>query len=435
MYSKLNKAFRQTLFPLFLITACPIAAFLFWYTCVFLDGSLYLLMEQIEDVGILKTISDIFSPYFLGTSMGWKIIGYFAVFELILMKIVPGKLFLGPITPSGNIPEYKANGLLAFIITVATYSLSSFYFNLFPPSIIFDNFGGILGALNTFSILFCLFLLIKGHLAPSTTDSGSSGNKIFDYYWGMELYPRIFGWDIKMFTNCRFGIMGWPLIIISFAAKQAESGGLSDSMLVAISLQLLYILKFFFWETGYLRSMDIMHDRAGFYICWGCLVWVPSIYTLPILYLVNHPNHLGLPLSLTIFLLGSLCIMVNYFADRQRQFVRKTNGKCTVWGKPPEIIIGHYVTEKGEAKKNIILTSGFWGISRHFHYIPELMAAFLWSVPALFVNFLPYFYFVFLCILLFNRAFRDDERCHKKYGSDWKNYCEKVPYKLIPYII
>ena len=21
--------------------------------------------------------------------------------------------------------------------------------------------------------------------------------------------------------------------------------------------------------------MDIMHDRAGYYLCWGCLCWVP----------------------------------------------------------------------------------------------------------------------------------------------------------------
>lgn len=33
---------------------------------------------------------------------------------------------------------------------------------------------------------------------------------------------------------------------------------------------------------------------AGFYICWGCLVWVPSIYTSPGMYLVKHPVDLGL---------------------------------------------------------------------------------------------------------------------------------------------
>lgn len=34
----------------------------------------------------------------------------------------------------------------------------------------------------------------------------------------------------------------------------------------------MYITKFFHWEMGYMNSMDIQHDRAGFYLCWGCLV-------------------------------------------------------------------------------------------------------------------------------------------------------------------
>lgn len=29
---------------------------------------------------------------------------------------------------------------------------------------------------------------------------------------GTELYPRIFGWDVKVFTNCRFGMMFWALV-------------------------------------------------------------------------------------------------------------------------------------------------------------------------------------------------------------------------------
>jgi 7-dehydrocholesterol reductase len=33
-----------------------------------------------------------------------------------------------------------------------------------------------------------------------------------------------------------------------------------------------YLVKFYMWETGYWGSMDIQHDRAGYYICWGCLV-------------------------------------------------------------------------------------------------------------------------------------------------------------------
>ena len=205
-------------------------------------------------------------------------------------------------------------------------------------------------------------------------------------------------------------------------------------MVVAVALQLIYVGKFFFWETGYLRSLDIMHDRAGFMICWGCLVWLPCIYTSPTLYLVNHPNELGTVLATTIFLAGVGSIMINYLADRQRQQVRAKNGACKIWGNNPSLIHATYQTQNGETKQTILLTSGWWGLSRHFHYIPELMGAFFWSLPALFANFLPYFYLVFLTILLVDRAFRHDRRCADKYGLYWEEYCARVPYKIIPYL-
>lgn len=425
----------RTIVPLIFILLCPPSAMIFWYTNTMLDGSFTRLGEFFAQEGIFKALVTIWGPVFLGSFKAWTIIAVFAATQLLFMKIIPGKTFYGPITPKGNVPIYKANGLLCYSLTLTLFCTLSFYFQLFSPTLIYDNFGALLGALNVFSLLFCLFLLLKGKYAPSSNDSGSSGNLIFDYYWGTELYPRLAGWDIKMFTNCRFGMMSWPLIIISFAAKQNELYGLSDSMVVSVILQLVYVTKFFAWETGYLRSLDIMHDRAGFYICWGCLVWVPGIYTSPTLFLVNHPNHLGFILSSVILIAGTICIMANYFADRQRQNVREKEGNCNVWGKKPILTTANYVTERGEHKQNILLASGWWGVARHFHYIPEILGAFFWSVPALFSSFMPYFYVVFLTCLLFERAFRDDRRCLKKYGNDWNKYCELVPYKIIPYVI
>jgi 7-dehydrocholesterol reductase len=425
---------RQYLFPLFLIVCCPLTVMLMWYTSSTLGGSFQKLFQMFHSVGFFKTCYMIWSPYFLGTASAWKIIGIFAAFELALMRLIPGKLFKGPITPEGNTPIYKANGIACFLITYLTFYLLSFKLKLFSPTIIYDNLGGLLGALCIFSFFFCIFLYIKGIYFPSSSDNGTTGNVIFDFYWGTELYPRIFGWDIKMFTNCRFGMMGWGLILLSCAAKQHELYGISDGMIVCVALQLIYITKFFIWETGYLGSLDIMHDRAGFYICWGVLSWIPCVYTSPGLYLVHHPHKLGIFLSSLFFILGLGCIMINYLADRQRQIVRAKNGDCKIWGKKPEVTVAHYVTEKGEHKKSLLLCSGWWGISRHFHYIPEILGAFFWSVPALFDNFFPYFYVSFLTILLMERAFRDDRRCAKKYGKDWDLYCKKVPKKIIPYL-
>ena len=94
-----------------------------------------------------------------------------------------------------------------------------------------------------------------------------------------------------------------------------------------------------------------------------------------------------------------------------------------------------YATSTGETKESILLVSGWWGVARHFHYLPELAATFLWSVPALFFSILPYFYFFFLTVLLVHRSFRDELRCHDKYGKYWEQYRKLVPYRLIPNIL
>ncbi len=425
---------HNTAMPLLLLILCPPATFVFWYTNMYLDGSFLAFWELILQKGVFATLLMIQKPIFFGSPAAWKILGAFAAFQLLLMRVIPGKPFLGPITPKGNIPVYKANGVPCFLITIGAFCIGSFGLGLFSPTILYDQLGPILGALNFFSLLFCLFLYLKGIFYPSSSDSGITGNPLFDYYWGSELYPRILGWDVKMFTNCRFGMMGWPLLLLSYAAKQSEVYGLSDSMVVAVALQLIYVAKFFYWETGYLRSLDIMHDRAGFMICWGCLVWIPAVYTSPTLYLVNHPHHLGMSLASAIFFFGAASVIINYLADRQRQRVRAKNGECLVWKRRPSLIEAIYKTDGGETKQSLLLASGWWGLSRHFHYIPEIAGAFFWSLPALFHNFLPYFYVVFLTILLLDRAFRHDKRCADKYGPYWEEYCQKVPYKIIPYV-
>jgi 7-dehydrocholesterol reductase len=429
------KDFRNTLGPLFLLIVCPPFAILLWYTNTALAGSFAALWQLFNEQGTLTTIYNIWRPVMFGSVLAWKMIFAYAIFQLILMRVLPGKTFHGPITPKGNVPVYKANGVLAFFTTLAVFCGLTFYWQVFPATLIYDNFGEILGALNIFSLLFCLFLYLKGRFAPSSTDSGVTGNFLFDYYWGTELYPRVLGWNLKMFITCRFGMMSWGIILLSYVAKQQALYGLSDVMVVSITLQLLYVAKFYLWETGYWRSLDIMHDRAGFYICWGCMVWVPCVYTSPAMYLVLHPVQLGMAWSTIFLLLGTVCILINYLADRQRQTVRATAGDCKIWGKKPSVMLVTYQTEQGETKQNLLLTSGWWGISRHFHYIPEIAAAFFWSVPALFMNFSPYFYVVFLSLLLLDRAFRDDKRCAKKYGHFWEEYCKRVPYKIVPFVI
>ncbi|MGB8223278.1 MAG: hypothetical protein WCF10_11890 [Polyangiales bacterium] len=250
---------------------------------------------------------------------------------------------------------------------------------------------------------------------------------------GTELYPRILGWDIKHFANSRFSMTAWALIPLCFASWQFEHfGHLSTSMLVCVTLPLLYLTQFFYWETGYFGTMDIQHDHAGFYLIWGVLVWVPAVYTSPAMYLTERPVELGWPLAEGIFLVGAFYITAKNLANRERIRVRSTDGNTTVWGKAPLIIRAKYRNENGEERKNILLASGFWGVSRHFHYVGEIIGAFCWSVVGGFSNFAPFFYVTFLSILLLHRGFRDDEKCKTKYGVYWDEYRALVPWKVLP---
>jgi 7-dehydrocholesterol reductase len=382
-----------------------------------------------------ESLSEIWPSPFDPTA--WKLIASFLGTQLVLMRVVPGKTSFGPVTPGGNVPQYKSNGFQCFALSIALFFAGAFQWELYNGGIVYDFLPQIISAMNVFSYVFCLLLYVKGaFLWPSSSDCGSSGNAVFDFYWGTELYPRIFGWDVKLFTNCRGGMMFWAIGILSYACKQRELyGELSDSMAVSVALQLVYVAKFFWWESGYMRSIDIMHDRAGYYLCWGCLVWVPSVYTSPAMYLVQNPIHLGHLQALAIFSAGVLMVYVNYDADRQRQVFRESQGKSTtvnVWGKPPQFIVANYVTEKGEKKQSLLLSSGWWGLARHFHYVPEILAALCWTLPVLFASAVPYFYVVYLTILLTDRAFRDDARCSHKYANDWKKYCERVPNLILP---
>lgn len=289
---------RRTLGPLFLMSVTPVAATLLTHVFVKHGGSL----RAFVDAG--ESLAEIWpSPV---DPTAWKLIGGFMGTQLALMRLVPGKTSYGPVTPAGNVPEYTSNGFQCFVLSVALFLGGAFGAQLYNGGVVFDFLPEIISALNVFSFGLCLVLYVKGaFLWPSSSDCGVSGNPVFDFYWGTELYPRILGWDVKLFTNCRCGMMFWAVGILSYACKQRELfGSVSDSMLVSVAIQLVYVGKFFWWEAGYMRSIDIMHDRAGYYLCWGCLVWVPSVYTSQAMYLVRNPISLGSPLALAIFAAG-----------------------------------------------------------------------------------------------------------------------------------
>ena len=432
----LRNFFNKFLVPVFLMICCPNMVLVLWYTNVKCNGHYSELVSRFHGRSVISMLFEIWSEVSIVNTFTVGVVFGYCAWAIFWMKVLPGKRVEGPTTEKGHTPEYVDNGFAHYLVTMFGFAFLTVVLKIWglSPSVVYDRFGELIAFMNFLSLILCLYLYFKGIYAPSTNDSGKYGLFVFDYYWGTELYPRVFGIDIKVFTNCRFGMTVWPLLVIIYTIKSYELYGFVDSMFVSSVLQLVYITKFFTWEAGYMRTLDIILDRAGFYICWGCLCWLPSLYPLVSQYLVTHPLRLGPFWSSTILLFGMLSILVNYLADIQKQDVRHSDGDCLIWGKRPDIIRAKYTMENGEERESILLASGWWGLSRHFHYVPEILLSFFWTAPATFGAFLPYTYLTFLTILLTHRSFRDEEKCGKKYGDFWQQYCRKVRHRIVPYL-
>jgi len=399
--------------------------------------------EQVVMPSILMTITPSFVlslydyknlyEYMPGNEYSWTMTLIFMMIQYFFL-IISDKDIEGPLTTKNDKGFYKGNGLETYIITNVLYTWACAK-GVVDPVRIFDNLGYFFSTFIILGYLFSTMLYIKGLCYPNSIDCNTTGNPLFDYYWGIELHPRMFGVDIKQFTNCRFGMMIWPILLITYMFKQYDTlGYVTNALLCNCILQLVYITKFFYWEDGYFRTIDVMVDKAGFYICWGCIAYLPLMYTSHSLYLVHHPNELSDNVLMCTYVFGLLAIFLNYYVDYERKVFRERDGNINTFGGKATYVKAEYLDNYALVKSSKLLTSGFWGLARHINYFFELLAAFIWSSPAGFNSIYPYFYFIYLTILLLHRERRDDDRCSNKYKKYWKLYKQKVPYKILKYI-
>ncbi|XP_054626706.1 7-dehydrocholesterol reductase isoform X2 [Dunckerocampus dactyliophorus] len=375
-----------------------------------------------------------------------KIYGVWVAFQVVLYTCVPdvmhkvlpgyvGGVQEGARTPAGLINKYEINGLQCWLITHFLWLANACYFHWFPPTVIFDNWIPLMWCANALGYAVSTFAFVKAYLFPTNPqDCKFTGNVFYNYMMGIEFNPRIGKWfDFKLFFNGRPGIVAWTLINLSYMAKQQQLyGHVTNSMVLVNVLQAIYVLDFFWNEAWYLKTIDICHDHFGWYLGWGDCVWLPYLYTLQGLYLVYHPVHLSHPHALAVLLLGLVGYYIFRSTNHQKDLFRRTEGACTIWGGKPTYIECSYRSADGGVHRSKLLTSGFWGVARHFNYTGDLMGSLAYCAACGFGHLLPYFYVVYMTVLLVHRCLRDEHRCSSKYDNDWRRYTDAVPHRLIP---
>ena len=357
----------------FMLAFTPFLVLYFWLACDSFKCSVVAPVEIVQQKGFPYLYENYFPK---PTVFGFQLYYAWLSFQALLYTVLPAKIGYGQMTPAGHTLPYVVNGLRAWIVTHAAFLIGSLYFGLFKASIIADNWGALMIAANSYGYFLTMFSYFKAIFFPShPQDRKFSKSVVYDIFMGVEFNPR-FGkyFDFKLFHNGRPGIVAWTLINLSFAAAQYNSiGYVTNSMILLNILHATYVLDFFFFEDWYLRTIDIAHDHFGFYLAWGDSVWLPYMYTLQSHFLLRNPIDLSTPYLCLVAGLGVIGYYIFRTVNNQKDLVRSTKGDCMIWGKPATFIKTSFKTTDGQVHESLLLTSGYWGISRHFNYVGDLL--------------------------------------------------------------
>lgn len=392
------------------------------------------------------------SAFNLLSTEAWLMYFVWMGMQLVMAVLLPGEIAQGvPIagaksSAGGEVRlKYPLSGHLQFWVSMLLmgHGMPSLDPNnaikglgRFPLEMIYDHYlqlitVSILGAtLLSFYLYFSSFIRTGGK-DKILARGGNTGYRIYDFFIGRELNPRIgASFDLKYICELRPGLIGWVVINMGMATKQFlkrkalyGSGSITTSMLAVNLMQGLYVWDALYQERAILSTMDITTDGFGFMLAFGDLAWVPFIYSLQARYLVDYDPNLS-PLSITaITIVHFAGYAIFRLANSEKDKFRRNPDECT------------HLTYLNTKRGTKLITSGWWGAARKINYTGDWLVTFSWCLLCGFSSPIPYFQAVYFAILLVHRAIRDDMMCQEKYGDDWARYKEQVPYVFIPYVI
>ena len=360
----------------------------------------------------------------------------FLAFQTFLYHNLPADTMYGTITPAGNKPEYRNNGISAWFVTLFTqYYIMNEFFTVEELMNMVDSMSIFHWALNLIGFHVSALMFLKVFIRDKSvlSEPVRTCNFLVDFYKGIELHPKLTsGMDLKLLINSRFGMMLWGCIVflVVYVSK-------SVSVLTSGAVQLMYITKFFAWEDGYVKTADITLDRCGYYLFWGCCCYVPTFYTSTIMYHYYNPVEINPILGVTFMILGYFSVFANWKCDTYRTEMREFAEKNPEIAEKPgfNFIKAQYKTSDGKINSTWLVSSGYYRLCRHPSYFFEILTTVIWTLPGYIPNeIICYAYLIFLTILLIHRTYRLDKKCEDKYKESWLMYKIIVPYRIVPCI-
>ena len=401
-----------------LVLGLPVVVYYFWFAVRFNGGGL--IPTSTADVGgFLASIV----PTWQAAAL---YLGWFAL-QAALQAWAPGRVVDGTRLPQGGHLKYKMNGPASFAIT-GVLLVGATWLGWFDPTIVYEQFGAFITVMTAFTWVFSVFLYWWGKRHGQARHV--TGHPTYDFWMGTGHNPRIPAgglFDLKFFCEARPGLILWVVIDLCLAYTQFQQTGTVSTALALVCFgQTLYILDYYAHEPAILTTMDIKHENFGYMLAFGDLVWVPMTYTLQAWYCMFYAPDVPWWAAVLLVLMNVVGLGIFRTVNNQKDHFRRNPEGAVIWGKKAEYL----ETQHG----NKLLVSGFWGWSRHFNYVGDLLMAWSWSLACGFGSLLPYFYPIYFTILLVHRERRDHHFCAQKYGPSWDKYCKRVPWRILPFV-
>jgi delta14-sterol reductase len=351
------------------------------------------------------------------------VLGFIAVL-FVGSLVLPGLERKGYAQPDGTRKDYKLSGMTLFFMTHIALGVITFGFGVSLTPVI-AHFWSIFIVANVLAVTWTLVLLVRSRRPGVLKYPHPEGNplpeSVKDLWFGAEQNPTWLGVDLKMFLY-NPSLIGVYVIVLAFAYAQHDRlRVITPQTACLVAFWFGYLFTHYAKEEFMLSTWDVTSENLGFMLVWGDLVYVPFLYSLPGWWLIDERGAFTATqwVSLSLFYLCALWVFreANWQKERFKQ-----DRETRIWGRPAETVGGR------------LLVSGWWGLARKINYTGEVGVYLAFALTTGFASFYPYLLPLSLTLLLVQRAARDDKKCRNKYGELWRKYCERVRFRLVPFV-
>ena len=419
----------------------PILMWSMWIGATHYNGKLPRPLKGQSTVQFVEHMAILVYKDAFPTLKAWTIYWSFFIFEAVCYLVMPGIYTKGKPLPSlgGKQLDYYCSGVSSFYLSIfiATALHISGFFKLYT---LVDEFGSLM----TVAILSGFIVSIIAYISALArgAEHRMSGNRVYDFFMGAELNPRIFQWlDFKMFFEVRLPWFILFFVTLGACARQYEQYGyVSGELGFLLMAHWLYANACCKGEELITTTWDMYYEKWGFMLIFWNMAGVPLSYCHCTIYLANHaPSEYRWPRWFMVFLYASYLFVYwvwdtansqkNMFRARQRGTVQQRQTFPQLpWKdvKDPKTI----PVKSGDD----LLCDGWYSYARKIHYTCDLYFALTWGLVTGFRSPFPWFYPAFFAAMIVHRASRDVQRCRERYGEAWAEYERRVPYLFVPYV-